>query len=63
MNTDEFWRLFGRAPELDDLDRANCDRAGQPGHRLCGICTHGYPVFLCTECAEEAMRKAIEDNP
>ena len=33
-----FTALTGRAPERDDLERANCARAGEIGHLQCGIC-------------------------
>ena len=48
MNAEEFEKVVGRKPELDDLDRANCDKVGEPGHRQCGICSKcGKPVFIC----------------
>lgn len=49
-NADQFLRHVGRLPEDDDLDRCNCDKAGQVGHHSCGICEHYKPVFECHEC-------------
>lgn len=49
-DVDEFefeWR-FGHKPEQDDLHRANCVRAGQFGHFICGMCPHHErPRFMC----------------
>lgn len=50
MTKQQFTALEGRAPETDDLERANCPKAGTMGHTACGICEHGHPVFLCYEC-------------
>jgi len=46
----DFLDNTGRLPEIDDLDRANCEEAGQRGHSGCGICSHKKPVFMCPEC-------------
>ena len=44
----EFKEMVGFAPENDDLDRANCDKAGEIGHMFCGICDkHKKPRFIC----------------
>lgn len=43
----EFVEAVGHQPEADDMERANCVDAGQPGHYGCGWCEHGKPVFLC----------------
>jgi hypothetical protein len=45
MTRKQFIKAVGREPEKDDLERANCRRAGEPGHQTCGICEHGKPVF------------------
>lgn len=59
MNAKEFEALVGRAPENDDLDRANCDTTGEPGHRQCGIChLCGQPRFLCGGTMGHQMREA-----
>jgi len=32
----------------DNKARANCEKAGQPGHRMCGICPdHNLPRLVC----------------
>jgi hypothetical protein len=48
MITEEhFTQRMRRAPEQDDLERSNCDKAGQPGHSQCGWDTEfDLPVFL-----------------
>lgn len=45
-----FKARVGRDAEDDDLDRCNCEKAGQPGHEDCGICEHNMPLFECQEC-------------
>jgi hypothetical protein len=63
MTAAEFKQIVGREPEQDDLERANCNSAGTPGHYGCGVCPHGIPRFLlatCDECwsaKERAMRR------
>jgi len=41
---------WSREPTDDDIERANCDKAGQIGHYGCGICKHGLPTWQCHEC-------------
>jgi len=31
-----FKQYVGREPEEDDLERCNCEKAGQAGHMMCG---------------------------
>lgn len=52
--------LTGYAPENDDLERANCERAGGTGHLACGLCaTCGKPAWTCVHLAETlAERRA-----
>ena len=57
MTRKQFIKAVGREPEKDDLERANCRRAGEPGHQTCGICEHGKPVF---ECWDICMRKPFD---
>jgi len=53
MNAKEFKRILGREPEQDDLDRVNCQLAGQTGHSDCGWCkTCNHPNFECLCPAE-----------
>lgn len=48
MNAQEFLEVVGYEPEQDDLERANCEKAGEVGHTSCGICpVCGKPNFVC----------------
>lgn len=43
----DFRAAVGRPPQDDDLDRANCPLAGQPGHWFCGWDhDRNLPVFM-----------------
>jgi hypothetical protein len=47
MTAAEFKTITGRAPENDDLERANCVNAGSESHSMCGTCVeHGQPRFI-----------------
>jgi hypothetical protein len=57
MDEHEFARVVGSPPEQDDLERANCPAAGQPGHRQCGVCDGcGRPRFTCSCPITQAKR-------
>lgn len=60
----EFQERFGFEPKQDDLHRVNCDKAGEVGHYLCGICSScGQPKFVCcgNRChGEELQRLGLE---
>lgn len=44
----EFKERFGFEPQQDDLHRVNCDKAGEVGHLMCGVCSNcGQPRFIC----------------
>jgi len=44
----EFERKTGQPPEDDDLERANCRKAGEHGHFGCGWCDGcDRPHFMC----------------
>ena len=60
MTRDEFIKSTGRNPVDDDLERANCAKAGQVGHYGCGVCKHGQPVFNCADCFNEAVKLTKE---
>lgn len=48
VTASEFERIVGSPPENDDLERANCPKAGTPGHRDCGVCLGcNRPRFTC----------------
>lgn len=51
--------MTDREPERDDLERVNCDKAGEFGHFMCGICAeHTKPRFECG-CMVMNHRKKI----
>jgi hypothetical protein len=56
----EYTRAVGRAPILDDLQRANCTLAGTPGHWGCGWCDHGQPTYRCETCMRRVMQAATQ---
>lgn len=42
----QFEQATGRKPVDDDMERVNCDRAGEPGHSNCGWNhTHNCPAY------------------
>ena len=48
ITAERFERATGRPPKDDDLERCNCDRAGEYMHRSCGWCVECEgPVFQC----------------
>jgi len=48
MTAEEFKEMTGADPDQDDLERVNCDRVGEYGHRSCGVCPeHNLPRFMC----------------
>lgn len=48
MTAIQYLHYFGKPAYLDDLDRVNCVMAGEPTHRMCGICReHHQPRFAC----------------
>ena len=57
MNAIEFTNITGRAPENDDLERANCVKAGDESHNMCGQCVeHGQPRFIGAHLQECTLR-------
>ena len=49
IKSKEFKEATGFPPANDDLERCNCEFAGEPSHMFCGWCPHcPGPVFLCT---------------
>jgi hypothetical protein len=67
-----FKKATGHDPIQDDLERSNCEHAGEPGHWDCGWCNQcNRPYFMCRHSAprKEAstpkpawMREAITDG-
>lgn len=48
INEAEFERRFGYAPKNDDLERVNCEHAGDAGHYFCGVCIRcDKPRMIC----------------
>lgn len=48
MTAEEFTSKMGIEPVNDDLERVNCEHAGEFGHRYCGWCDdHNKPRFMC----------------
>lgn len=44
----QFKEAVGREPVDDDLERANCEKAGELGHMFCGWCAEcNKPIFEC----------------
>lgn len=56
---EELWtRATGEPPIEDDLETANCPKAGAPGHRACGWCEHDKPVRKCEACFAQSCTAA-----
>lgn len=48
-----FEERMRRAPQDDDMERVNCEKAGELGHWGCGWCaTHDLPQFQCGCCVQ-----------
>ena len=62
MTKEEFEAVAGDIDEYepDALERANCPKAGNAGHRACGLCKHGRPRFTCLGCFEEPFASRSE---
>ncbi len=55
-----FEAATGQPPTEDDLERVNCGREGQFGHRVCGWCDeHGLPIFQCPHFFERTKGRPI----
>jgi hypothetical protein len=47
ITAEKFEAAVGCAPEQDDLDRCNCTKVGEIGHKLCGWDhTRNMPRFI-----------------
>ena len=57
--TEEYFKeAVGSAPEQDDLDRCNCERAGKVGHFDCGWNTaHNKPNFMVPHRQQEHRQR------
>jgi hypothetical protein len=48
ITAEHYREATGRFVVDDELDRANCERAGQLGHTMCGWChKHDLPNSIC----------------
>lgn len=65
ISFERFTHATGSRPIRDDLERANCPQAGQPGHLYCGWCErHDKPRFLCgCECLPAIQVTLVKKNP
>jgi len=61
MTHREFRTATGRWPRQDDLQRANCERVGQPGHLGCGVCACGTPRWECPTHLRDFLDARITD--
>lgn len=51
ITAERFEKAAGHPPVQDDLERANCPKAGQPMHVACGWCRkHDKPMAECMQC-------------
>ncbi len=59
----QFYASTGRQPVHDDLQRCNCELAGNASHVFCGWCsTHGRPRFECGCMAKSSWDTPISDG-
>lgn len=57
ITREKFVAATGREPELDDLERCNCPRAGNLGHWYCGWDEKwDLPQFMSGTVAQEKSR-------
>lgn len=48
ITEEQYKERFGAVPTNDDLERVNCNMAGNMGHSSCGYClVHRKPRFVC----------------
>jgi hypothetical protein len=48
---EQYFEATGHMPVQDDLERANCPKAGEIMHVACGWCDkHDKPKAECMEC-------------
>lgn len=60
ITREHFLAATGREPELDDLERCNCQQVGEFGHYACGWCDDcNLPRFACGHLPHLV---AVDDN-
>lgn len=63
IDADTYTAATGRPPQDDDLDRANCDRAGDLGHLACGWdTTRNIPGYAAATTSVRHARTAVIDG-
>ena len=59
----EFKAATGNDPEDDDMDRVNCNVAGDVGHTSCGWCDiHNKPMFQDYQCTMKRLNINISEE-
>src|SRR5688572_18281159 len=62
MTAEQYEQKTGRAPDQDDLQRANCDRVGKVGHENCGWCEEcDGPRFECVHPIVDIKRRKQQE--
>ncbi len=62
-SAEDFAYNVGYQPEVDDLERVNCEQAGEICHKQCGLCDHNRPKFLhCKDCHAAAYTAGGNPN-
>lgn len=63
ITAEQFQTATGRTPQDDDLDRVNCEKAGEPGHWYCGWCNLcNKPVFMCGHRRESPTERTERES-
>jgi hypothetical protein len=53
----------GDKPVNDDLERSNCDKAGQPGHFMCGWCKEeNLPMFMADSKYARKQEEMVKEK-
>lgn len=61
ITLEKYISIMGSAPPYNELERCNCDRVGEPGHRYCGWCVgHNKPRAACGCIA--AWKEALTES-
>ena len=63
LDEEAFRALTGSLPQVDDLERANCTKAGEQFHSVCGICEeHEVPRTYCGCTAVSTHARNLNDE-
>jgi hypothetical protein len=64
ITAEQYEQATGDKPENDDLERCNCERAGQPGHYFCGWNTkENLPVFMVGPTSDGHAAPSVLTQP